>query len=100
MAKFSYRIFRQGGDILLAISDSSILGKAFEEGETSITVSQGFYGGKLCSGAEAEKLIRGATIVNAVGKDIVGLMLKKRMLDESMILEIAGVPHAQIISVQ
>jgi hypothetical protein len=98
--KFSYRLFREGGDVLLAISDATIIGKTFEEGELNITVSRDFYSEKLCDEDEAVKLIRKATIVNAVGKEIISLMLSKKLLESGMILKIAGVPHAQVVTVK
>ena len=39
---FSYRIFRTGNDVLLAVCDSDLLGKSFEEGEMQIEVTD-FY---------------------------------------------------------
>ena len=98
MAKFSYKTYRQGADVLLAISDSAIVGKTLKTAHASIDVS-GFYKGEECGERKALELIRGATIVNAIGQDVVALMLGNKLLDKSMVLEIAGVPHAQIISV-
>lgn len=97
-ARFAYKIFRQESDTLLAISDFSVIGKTFEEGDRQIFVSEDFYYGKVCNGNEAKKLIRSATIVNAVGKNIVSLLVKEHIVDKNSILIIKGVPHAQIIT--
>lgn len=97
-ARFAYKIFRQESDTLLAISDFSVIGKTFEEGDRQIFVSEDFYHGKVCNGNEAKKLIRSATIVNAVGKNIVSLLVKEHIVDKNSILIIKGVPHAQIIT--
>lgn len=97
--RFSYKIYRQGNDVLLAISDSAMIGRSLKNNETAIEISD-FYSGNACGDKEAVELIKGATIVNALGRDVVGLMLRERMLDKSMVLEVAGVPHAQIITVE
>jgi len=96
---FSYKIFRQGGDTLLAVADLSILGKNLKEDDLEIDVSKDFYGGETCSEDEIKRLIKSATIINALGKSIISLLLDEKIVDKENILYIAGVPHAQVISV-
>ncbi len=98
--EFSYRIFREGTNVLLAVSDLSIIGKTFEEGDLQIEVSEEFYHGKECSKGTVLKLIKDATIVNAVGNRIIELMVKEKIVDKDIILIINGVPHAQIIKIK
>ena len=98
MAEFAYNIFLKGDDRLLAIADSTLLEKTFEEGDRHITVSKQFYGDKTCGREEAKKLIMSATIINAVGKEIIGLMIEENIADKENILTIEGVPHAQVVS--
>lgn len=97
---FSYRIFRTGSEVMLAISDASILGKRFEEGDMQIEVTDDFYSGSTCNKADALKLIKNATIINAVGNNIIGFMVEKKFIEKDRVLKIGGVPHAQIISVE
>ncbi len=97
--KFSYQIYEQGSDRLLAISDSSITGKTFEEGELRIYISD-FYSGKECGEKEAVLLLKSATIVNAVGRGIIALMLREKMISKGNILEINKMPHAQVVAVR
>jgi hypothetical protein len=98
--EFCYKIFRQGDDTLLAVSDSSIIGKTFNEGDIQINVSRDFYHGKECSRNEIIKILKSATIVNAVGKKIVDIMVKENIIESDSVLIIEGVPHAQIIYVK
>lgn len=98
--KFSYNMLEQGNDRLLAISDLSILGKTFEEGELCLTVSKDFYHHKDCGEKKAVELIRNATIVNAVGRSIITLMIKEKMISRKSVLEINGIPHAQIVTIK
>jgi hypothetical protein len=97
---FSYKIFRTESDVLLAISDASILGKIFEEKGMQLEVPEDFYSGSKCSKAYAVKLIKSATIINAVGDNIISLMIEKKLIEKDKILKIGGVPHAQIVSVE
>lgn len=95
---FSYNVFRQNSDILLAICDADVLGKTFKSREIEITVSD-FYRGEECSEKEALKLARNATIINAVGNKIIRLLIEKEIVDTPAVLKIGGVSHAQVVSI-
>jgi uncharacterized protein len=86
-------------ETLLAISDKSLVGKTFEEGELKIRITKEFYHEHECTGKEALKLIKESDIVNAVGKDVIDILLKEKLIEKSKILKIKGIPHAQIIKI-
>jgi hypothetical protein len=96
--KFSFKLFEEGPDTLLAIADSSLLGKNLEEGELCLFVSKDFYCEKFCDEKEAKKLLNDATIVNAVGRDIIELMIDEGLIKSDGVIKIFGVPHAQIVA--
>ncbi len=96
---FSYNIFEQGDDVLLAICDYKILDKTFESGQLAITVSE-FYRGEKCTEKQALSLANRATIINAVGNEIVRLLINKNIVDDSNILKIGGILHAQAVTVR
>ena len=98
--EFAYKIFGHEHDVILAISDLSLVGKSFEEGDLQIDVSEDFYCDKECSRDEALELIKNATIINAVGKRIITLMLKENIIDKKTVLTIDGVPHAQVVKIK
>ncbi|MBI5072837.1 DUF424 family protein, partial [Candidatus Woesearchaeota archaeon] len=62
--KFSYKIFEQGSDKLLAIADSDLLDKTFSK-EIELTISKSFYHDDFCDEAKVLELVDDATIVNA-----------------------------------
>ncbi|MBI2173457.1 MAG: DUF424 family protein [Candidatus Aenigmarchaeota archaeon] len=97
--KFCFRIHEAGSDRILAICDASVLGLLLEEGELRLEVSRNFYSGSGCDEKGALELLESSTIVNAVGEGIISLMLKNRLVEESNVLRISGVPHAQLISI-
>jgi uncharacterized protein len=96
---FSYNVFEQGSEILLAICDYKILDKTFESGTLTITVSE-FYKGKECTEKKAVELANKATIINAVGNEIIKLLINKNIIKDSNVLKIGSVLHAQVISLK
>ncbi len=98
-SKFCFRLHEAGSDRILAICDASALGSSLEEGELMLEVSRDFYSGNECDESGALELLESSTIVNAVGEEIISLMLKNRLVKESNVLRISGVPHAQLISI-
>ena len=93
---FSYNIFKQGDNVLLAICDYKILDKTFESGQLTITVSE-FYKGKECGEKTALSLVNKSTIINAVGNEIVKLLIDRNIVDDSNVLKIGGILHAQVV---
>jgi hypothetical protein len=99
LSMFSYKMFREGEDVLLAICDADIVGKHFQEGELTIALAENFYSEKECKKPEAVKLAKEATIINAVGNDIVNLLIDEKIVNRSNVLKIGKVLHAQVVSV-
>ena len=90
------KVYNTQGEVLLAACDDGLLGKRFEEGELQLEVSESFYGGERVSNDAFAECLRAATIVNIVGREAVEIAADLGMLDRGCLLEIAGVPHAQI----
>ena len=86
----------QNGNII-AICDSELLGRVFEEGEKSLDLSASFYQGDEMSVNDILELLKDAYIVNAVGTDSVELVLKNNLVKKGNIRKISGVPYAQCV---
>ena len=86
-----------GRNVLLAICDSEILGKTLREGKIVFHVKDEFYNGGKVSVEEAVNMIENSTIVNMVGKCCVEKAIEKGYVHPDAVLNIEGVPHAQII---
>ena len=97
--RFLYKFYNSGTEQMLAICDAGIIGEKFEEGDIQISVTKEFYGGKECTEKEALDLIKSPTIINAVGKDKISIMVRKKLVEKENVLYIQGVPHAQAVSV-
>lgn len=95
---FSYKMYEQAGEKLLAVCDEDALGKTFGSGDLEIEVSD-FYRGSICGPTEILKITQKSTIINAVGNEIVKLLIKNKLVDKSSILTIGGVMHAQVVAI-
>jgi hypothetical protein len=84
------------GEILLAACDDNILGKTFCEGELQLVVSESFYGGEEVTKENFISQLKNATIANLVGVKVIKIALSLGLIHKDGIIEIAGVPHAQI----
>lgn len=83
--------------ILLAICDADVLGKTLKHGKIVFQIREEFYKGSLVSLEEAIDLIQQSTIINMVGRRIVKKALEKGLVHPDAVLEIEGIPHAQIV---
>ena len=90
-------IRKMGKNILLAICDSEILGKTLRQGKIIFHIKDEFYNGGKTTVEEAVSMIENSTIVNIVGKNCVKRAIAKGYVHPDAVLQIEGVPHAQIV---
>jgi len=88
-----------GNNVLLVICDTEILGKTLREGKIVFNVKEEFYKGARVAIEEAVDMITNSTIVNMVGKNIVQKAIEKGYVHPEAVLNIEGVPHAQIVKI-
>ena len=90
-------IRKMGKNILLAICDSEMLGKTLRQGKIIFHIKDEFYNGGKTTVEEAVSMIENSTIVNIVGKNCVKRAIAKGYVHPDAVLQIEGVPHAQIV---
>jgi hypothetical protein len=90
-------IIKMGKNILLAICDSEMLGKTLRQGKIIFHIKDEFYNGGKTTVEEAVSMIENSTIVNIVGKNCVKRAIVKGYVHPDAVLQIEGVPHAQIV---
>ena len=101
-AKIHEKTISEGGReakrTVLAVCDSELLGKVFEDGDFVLDLAKyrSFYDGEEVSEAEAERLIRNATSINLVGEKSIAAAKKALGIKASGARKIAGIPHLQI----
>jgi len=86
-----------GRNVVLAICDAEILGRTLREGKIVFCVKEEFYCGAKVDAEEAVAMIKNSTIVNMVGSNVVRLAIDKGYVHPEAVLNIEGVPHAQIV---
>jgi hypothetical protein len=86
-----------GGNVLLCMCDTEILGRTLREGKLVFCVKEDFYKGARVPVDEAVSLIETSTIVNMVGRNIVRKAIERGFVHPEAVLNIEGVPHAQIV---
>jgi len=96
-AEFSVKKHSSQGRVLVAACDTNILGKTFEDEELQICVGEGFYGGESVGPDMLLKIMEIANIINLIGEKVVNLAVEQGLVDEECIMNIGGVPHAQIL---
>lgn len=88
-----------GNTVLLAICDCEVLGRTLREGKIVFCIKEEFYRGAKVSLNEAMDMIENSTIVNMVGKNVVQKAVERGYVHPEAILNIEGVPHAQIVKI-
>ncbi len=86
-----------GKNVVLAICDVELLGKTLREGKIIFKIKDEFYNGGKANVDEAVSMINNSTIVNLVGKCCVEKAIQKGYVHPDAVLNIEGIPHAQII---
>ncbi len=87
------------GEVVIAICDYEILDKKLVDSDKNITfyVDPNFYKGEVMSIANALNMLREATIANLIGKNIVEAAIEAGLISREAVIEIAGIPHAQLM---
>lgn len=92
------KVHKSPGRLVVSLCDIDILGKKFEDKKAEIEVKKRFYEGKVLPEASMIKEIREATDINAVGKESVQFLIKKKLISASDVRKIAGVPVANLFT--
>jgi hypothetical protein len=86
---------------VVAICDSNLLGKTFEEGKKQITLNEHFFGGEEKAEKEVLELIEKGSAedytFNIVGKESIAVALKAGLIKQEGITKIQGVPIALVL---
>ena len=86
---------------IIAICDSDILGKKFEEGKKLLDVRENFYKGEEIEEKELEELMidfaKEDATFNIVGKDSVELALKAGIISKEGIAKVQNITFALIL---
>ena len=89
--------WRIGMELIVAICDSELIGKRFNEGRLIIDIKDSFYGNTKASLEYGLERLKKATIANIVGEKIVNAAINEGLILKESVIFINGIPHAQVI---
>ena len=95
--KMIVKIHKTGGRVILAVCDSNLIGKKFEDGKLQLDLTSEFYKGDKLDPARTLELMKIANIVHLVGKKSVEIGIKAKIIDKKKIIKIKGIPHAEAV---
>jgi hypothetical protein len=96
----AYTNLRKCGEyVLLAACDEELLGTILRDGKLVFKVKEEFYKGPKMPVEDAVELIKESTVVNMVGPNIVKKAIEEGLVHPEAVLDICGVPHAQIVKI-
>ena len=93
------KVHKRQEKTVVAVCDTDLLGKKFEEGPLQLDLTSDFYAGTEMDKKAASDLIRNADIVNLVGEQSVKLGIEEGLVEKGRILKIDGIPHAEAVIV-
>jgi len=93
------KLSKCGEHVLLATCDTELLGKVLRTEKLVFNVKEEFYKGPKMPVNDAIELMEESTVVNMVGPNIVKKAIEKGLVHPDAVLEICGVPHAQIVRI-
>ncbi|MEM4259318.1 MAG: DUF424 family protein [Candidatus Pacearchaeota archaeon] len=86
---------------VIAICDSDILGKKFEEGKRQLDIRESFYKGTDMNKPDVLKLMKRQTIedasFNIVGKESIETALEAGIITKKGVFRISGIPFALVL---
>ncbi len=84
--------------LLVSVCDRAVLGKSFEDGDVSLTVTEEFYAGERCDEAAVVRALEQAAVANLVGERSVDVAIDAGFVDEANVLEVGSTVHAQVLN--
>jgi len=87
--------------VVVAICDSDLVGKYFEEGMFQLDVKESFYKGQEAEEEEMAKIIKRMSVedstFNIVGEKSISLAIELGLIAEEGIKRISGIPFAFVL---
>ncbi len=89
------RVIRYEGTLMVNICDADLIDSRIKDGDLEVTVSKDYFNNCIDED-EAIRLLKGCSIANLIGKDIIAKAVELRLASPYSVREIAGVPFLMI----
>lgn len=96
---FCFEVYTRRNDKLLAVCDSEILDETLENSDVNYVVDSSFYGEKEADSDRVLELAEKCSLINAIGNEVVQLLVDNDFVDSDRITKIDGIDHAQVVKV-
>ena len=83
---------------IVAICDSDIIGKKFEEDRLQLDLTKKFYHGEAKNKEEVKKIMMTARHLHLTGKGTVAIAAEMNLVNPKKIIFIDNIPHAEIMN--
>jgi hypothetical protein len=86
--------------LLVSVCDAEVLGETFENGDVSLTVTEGFYAGEEAEEVDEDTVVESlgrAAVANLVGTECVEVAIEAGVIDAEQVLEVGETLHAQYL---
>jgi len=93
---FRARIYQSQRDVLLAASDEELVGRTLSFGKIQVDITPAFYGSDSVTERELVEMLQQCTVANLMGPRTVTLARRLGLVRDGNVLDIDGVPHAQL----
>ena len=94
------KVIRSYRDVV-AVCDSSILGKTFEQGDFQLNIKESFYKGEEVSEEKAVEIMKSMSkedsTFNIAGEESVNAAIKAGIISQESVGEIQGIPFALVL---
>lgn len=101
LSRMFIKIIKSYRDVV-ALCDSELLGKKFEEGKFQLDVKEGFYKGDEMSEEEIsriiQRMIREDATFNIVGEESVRLAINHGLITEDNVKRIQNIPFSMVFA--
>ena len=96
---FRLNSYQTDQGLMVAVADPDLLGRKFEEDGVRIEVDEEFYDGEEACREKVSAKLDTAAIANLVGEEAVELGIETGTVDPDNVLNVDGVPHAQMVRI-
>lgn len=90
------KVYVKDAEVLLAACDRELMGRTLKGDGIQLKVSK-FYEGEIVSVDELKAMMATATMMNLVGNLVVNAARDAGHVDDSAVMTIDGVEHAQVV---
>lgn len=83
----------------MTVCDSELIGRVVRSPGLKLDISEDFYKGELADIMKVQEALLEATTANIVGERSIEAAVSCGIIDPDCVIEIGGVPHAQLFCV-